>query len=249
MNLNQMSLFYDFEQSKNTTITSQKEPVMEACASLLRLKPKNYVRTRDGATYRIEGIGKEQKVYTGVEFKTARNGQRYKQNVFVSRERAYCTKFENGKDKRIIIRQEDVIAQSSFLIDLIFKGDYVKTKTHGILHVNHKEIGKVIEYEEFITDGNNDDIKKVKKHMSKTYLLCDKSRKVLYEADLVGLMPELPFDYANYLEDGMEIKCAYWGWVTVRKVMSKKAWCSCNRINQSMFVYFDDIIDVVDPYE
>lgn len=243
--MRQMSFNEIVSPESDTKKTVQRiEPFLQVCTSPIPLSKGCYVRTKSGATYLIEGMEKSQNVTIGYEFRTSRDGQRYKKKITAQRERAYCYLYRNGKMSRHIIRQEDVVKQSPFLIDLIYKGDFVITKDYGMLYVEHKHVGKVMEYEEYRMDEETGRIYKIIKQKSQTYLLCDNAKKILYESDLIRLAVNPSFDYSNYLEKGMHIKCHYWGWVEVSEVMHEKALCTCKRTSQPFFVHFKDILDI-----
>lgn len=243
--MKQISFNEIVSQESDARKTVQKiEPFLQVCTSPVPLSKGCYVRTKSGETYLIEGMEKSQNVAIGYEFYTSRDGQRYKKKIYEQRERAYCYLYGDGKMSKHIIRQEDIVKQSPFLIDLIYRGDFVITKDYGMLYVEHKHIGKIIKYEEYKTDERTGRVYKNIKQKSQTYLLCDNAKKILYEPDLIRLAVEPKFDYSNYLEKGMQIKCHYWGWVKVLKVMHKKALCTCKRSSQPIFVHFEDIEDI-----
>lgn len=238
--------FYGTElfQKEEKKPVKEIEPFLRMSEELPALKKGCYVRMKQGGTYRIEGMEKPQDIVTGYEFRTTYDGERYKKKIYTTRERAYCYVYDNGKSSKYIIKQEDVVKQSLYLIDLIYKGDFVITRDYGMQYIEHKHVGKVVDYETYETDACSGQVHTVIKQKVQTYLLCDNARKILYEEDLVSIVTKPKFDYAKYLEKGMKIKCGYWGWVEVQAVMHKKILCSSQRSSQPFFVYFDDILDM-----
>lgn len=236
----QMSFFNTFENKRKTKKVQKEEPYLMMSSSFLNLKVNNYVRLRNNTTHYITEIIKPQAVYEGFEYKKNRFGERYKKDIFVMRERAECYEYIDGKDKRIIIRQEDVVAQSLFLIDLIFKNDYIRTKKCGILIVDHKEIGKKIKIEQYT---NEKVAKKIYKDISTTYVITKPKKRMLYEDDILGLYQDNYQFLHNYLDEGMQINCENIGWATVLKVFHNKVWCEKNSTKNRYFVYFNQIKD------
>lgn len=209
----------------------------------ITLVKNQYVRTKHSEIYHIDGISHSQKIFTGYETCKDRYGNTYRKSKYETYERAYAYVIKNGKSVKTLICQEDVVAQSPFVIDLVFKGDYIYTADNGIQRVDHKHIGKTINREVYSWDETNKCIIKELRPYPKTYVLCDNGKLLLNECEVLGLVSQ-KIDYTRFLEVGMKVKCAYWGWCTITKIMSGKVLCTHPRAKRPIFLYFDQIMDV-----
>lgn len=240
LNKKDLSIFNDeIEIKKEYT----NEPILKKNVPK-HLVEHYYVRTRDKNTYRIDGLSRPQKVFIGYEIKKNYKGEKYRKEVFELRERGYTDIYINGKNVQKIIRHEDIILQSPFLIDLCFKNDYVVAKDNKIYFVEHKEFLKPIEVEEFYKDEYEGKTKKRRILHSRSFLLC--KNKVLKEEDIAGLVYNPPFDYEKCLEKGVKVKSDYWGWSVILKVMNKKILCNNERSPRPFFIFYNQITDVID---
>ncbi|MCR0201002.1 hypothetical protein MKC79_09795 [[Clostridium] innocuum] len=232
----------DFSLINNNIQPSKKKFVCEPV-----LKPQEvsfikgqYVRTRQGEIYFIDGLMPSQKVFAGYKTFKDRYGNPYQKTVYANRERAYAYVMKNGKQVKTIICQEDAVLQSPFIIDLVFKGDCVYTVDNGNQYIEHKQIGKIINKEVFTWDKTIQNTKKSVIPYPKTYVVCNNNKLILHESDITGLVSE-KLDYSRYLEQGSQVFSDYWGWCIVDKIMSGKVLCSCSRSNRPVFIYFDQI--------
>lgn len=222
--------------------TTVREPELKP--QEISIKVGQYVRTRQKEIYRIDGISHAQSVFVGYETHKDRKGNPYQKSIYKSRERGYAYVIKGGKQIKTMICQEDVMAQSPFIIDLVFKGDYIYTINNGIQRIEHKHIGKIIQQEIYEWDKTIQSIKKRLIPYPKTYVICD-GKLILHENDIMGLVSQ-KLDYSRYLEVGSQVRSEYWGWCTVEKVMSGKVMCNSTRTNRPVFLYFDQILDVKD---
>ncbi len=197
----------------------------------------NYVRTQYDELFKIDGMFQPQKVFVCYEKARNRYAEEYRKAVYKYYERAYAYILNDyGKEVKYYIRQEDVVMQSKFKIDLIFKGDIIKTREYGIQQVKHKEIGKVIEIEEF-KNGIRTYVP-----FTKTYLICGKSLKIM-EKDIVSIV-STKSKPTEFLEDGCLVKTRLGKWYTVHKVMSKKVLIKNGNTGKFFFLPFEDIVKV-----
>lgn len=208
------------------------------------IKVGQYVRTRQQEIYRIDGISHAQSVFVGFETRKDRKGNAYQKDIYKSRERAYAYVIKGGKQIKTLICQEDILVQSPFIIDLVFKGDYIYTIDNGIQRIEHKHIGKIIQQEIYEWDKTIQNMRKRLVSYPKTYVICD-GKLILHENDIMGLVSQ-KLDYSRYLDIGAQVRSEYWGWCTVEKVMSGKVLCSSTRTNRPVFIYFDQILEVKD---
>ena len=216
--------------------TTVREPVLKP--QEVSFKKGQYVRTRHGDIYFIDGLMPSQKVFAGYKTFKDRYGNPYQKTVYVNRERAYAYVKKNGKQVKTVICHEDAVLQSQFIIDLVFKGDCVYTVDNGNQYIEHKQIGKIINKEVFTWDKTIQSTKKAIVPYPKTYVVCNKV--ILHECDIKGLVSQ-KLDYSRYLIQGSQVFSDYWGWCIVDKIMSGKVLCSCSRSDRPVFIYFDQI--------
>ena len=75
--------------------TTVREPVLKP--QEVSFKKGQYVRTRHGDIYFIDGLMPSQKVFAGYKTFKDRYGNPYQKTVYVNRERAYAYVMKNGK--------------------------------------------------------------------------------------------------------------------------------------------------------
>lgn len=232
----------DFSLMDNNIQPSEKKSVCEPV-----LKPQEvsfikgqYVRTRQGEIYFIDGLMPSQKVFAGYKTFKDRHGNPYQKTVYANRERAFAYVMKRGKNVKAIICQEDAVLQSPFIIDLVFKGDCVYTVDNGNQYIEHKQIGKIIKKEVFTWDKTSQNTKKSVIPYPKTYVVCNNNKLLLQECDITGLVSQ-KLDYSRFLVQGTQVFSDYWGWCIVDKIMSGKVLCSCPKSDRPVFIYFDQI--------
>lgn len=82
-------------------------------------KKGQYVRTRHGDIYFIDGLMPSQKVFAGYKTFKDRYGNPYQKTVYVNRERAYAYVMKNGKQVKTVICQEDAVLQSDLYLYIL----------------------------------------------------------------------------------------------------------------------------------
>lgn len=213
-----------------------------------KLKRKNiqefhigwYVRTKNSEIYRVDEILPKWKKVVGYRKGNEianRNGR-----IPVIKEvrmiGTYVTDSYMIKELKRI-SEEDIVAQARFMIELVYKGDFVKTKNYGVCHVDKRHDGKIVTEEVFEKSG------KRKKQDITSYLLIMGGKQIVKNDNIFGIVSS-KLEIERFIEDGSMIKTKNERWYRVEKVMSGKVLIRNSHNGKCFFIPFSDITEVAE---